>query len=65
MTDCTQSEFDFPAVKRRRVQASFDGGAITSDGGALLLREVDRTLGLTAAVARALEVTRLRGRFST
>jgi hypothetical protein len=35
------------------VQAAFDGGDITSDGGAMLLREVDRRLGLTAAAARA------------
>lgn len=54
MTECTQSSFEFPALKRRRVQASFDGGAITSDAGALLLRQVDRELSLTEAVAGAL-----------
>ena len=54
MTECTQAGFEFPAFKRRRVQASFDGGAITSDAGALLLRQVDRQLSLSQAVAGAL-----------
>lgn len=60
MTNCTQTRFEFPAVKRRRVQASFDGGAISSDAGVVLLRQVDRALGLSAAVARALGDTRRR-----
>jgi hypothetical protein len=34
------------AFDGRRVEAAFDGGAVTSDAGALLLREVDRTIGL-------------------
>ena len=33
---------------------NFSGGSISSNGGALLLREVDRRMGLTAAVVRAL-----------
>ena len=60
MTECTQSSFEFPACKRRRVQASFDGGAITSDAGALLLRQVDQRLDLSRAVARALNDPRRR-----
>lgn len=50
MTECTQGCFDFPAVKRRRVEAAFSGGDITSDGGLLLLRQADRRLGLLKAV---------------
>jgi hypothetical protein len=50
MTNCTQDVFDFPALKRRKVQAEFSGGDITSDGGALLLRQVDKRLGLLQAV---------------
>lgn len=60
VTNCTQTAFEFPSVKRRRVQASFDGGAITSDAGALLLRQVDRASGLTESVARALHDPRRR-----
>jgi hypothetical protein len=60
VTNCTQTAFEFPACKRRRVEASFDGGHISSDGGVLLLREVDRVLGLSAAVARALGDSRRR-----
>jgi hypothetical protein len=41
------------------VQADFSGGAITSDGGALLLRQADRMLGLTRAMARGLEDPRV------
>lgn len=51
---------EFPRCQRRVVEASFQGGAITSDAGALLLRQADRYLGLSAAVARALLVKRLR-----
>ncbi len=54
MTNCTQNSFDFPPLKRRQVEANFQGGAITSDGGVLLLRQVDQKLGLSEAVARAL-----------
>lgn len=50
MTNCTQAVFDFPALKRRKIQAEFSGGDITSDGGVLLLREIDRRLGLLQAV---------------
>ncbi|MDA9981276.1 IS1380 family transposase [Gammaproteobacteria bacterium] len=41
-------------IKRRCIEASFDGGDITSDGGVLLLRQVDRHLGLSEAVAAVL-----------
>lgn len=62
MTICTSTTIEFPKVKRRRVQAAFDGGAITSDGGALLLGQVDRQLGLTRALSRALADPREAGR---
>lgn len=55
MTNCTQESFQFPAVNRRRVEVSFQGGNITSDGGVLLLQQVDRRLGLSEAVARVLD----------
>jgi hypothetical protein len=53
--NCTQAAFDFPPLKRRRIEANFEGGDITGDGGVLLLRQVDQRLGLSAAVARALD----------
>lgn len=55
MTNCTQSRFEFPPLKRRQIEANFEGGDITSDGGVLLLRQVDKRLGLSEAVARALD----------
>jgi hypothetical protein len=39
--------FEFSPVDGRRVVAAFDGGAITSDAGALLLGETDRAIRLT------------------
>ena len=50
--------FRFPTVKRRHVQAAFDGGNTTSDAGLLLLRQVDRKTGLLRAAARALPDSR-------
>jgi hypothetical protein len=52
MSNCTTKNFIFTRLKKRNVIANFDGGAITSDGGALLLREVDRALKLTEQVAK-------------
>ena len=51
MTKCTTEPIDFTTCKRRLVQADFTGGDITSDGGAVLLREMDRRLQLTTAIA--------------
>jgi hypothetical protein len=48
MTQCTQSSFEFKAHHRREIVARFDGGAISSDGGSLLLRETDQRLNLLA-----------------
>lgn len=50
-TECTAETLQFQAVARRTVQARFDGGSLTSDGGAVLLREVDRATGLLAQFA--------------
>ena len=61
-TVCTPELFEFPAVKKRVLQASFTGGDVTSDGGIALLRQVDRRLGLTKELARRLPDPRSRGR---
>jgi hypothetical protein len=45
-TECTQSSFEFAGAWSRSVVARFDGGKITSDAGGLLLRQVDRRIGL-------------------
>ena len=50
-TDCSDTQLVFEAFAGRKVVAEFDGGAITSNAGALLLREADRAIGLTAMVA--------------
>jgi len=55
VTKCTQESFDFPDVKRRSVEVNFQGGDITSDGGVLLLRQVDKQLGLSEAVSNVLK----------
>jgi hypothetical protein len=46
MTDCTTEPLLFSSLKRQNIQADFRGGRLTSDGGALLLREEDRAVGL-------------------
>jgi hypothetical protein len=51
-TDCTQTSFKFPPFKRRRVQAEFSGGEISSDGGAPLLRAAGQRIGLTEVADR-------------
>ena len=48
MTECNQSSFGFERSGRREIVARFDGGTISSDGGAFLLRQVDKRLNLLA-----------------
>lgn len=51
MPKCTADELEFGRIKRQRITANFAGGALSSDGGLMLLRQVDRRIGLSAAVA--------------
>ncbi len=51
MTECNQSEFGFEACGRREIVARFDGGTISSDGGAFLLRQADKRLNLLPRLA--------------
>src|SRR5713226_4643666 len=52
MTECNQSGFEFEASGRRKIVASFDGGTISSDGGAFLLRQTDKRLNLLPRLAQ-------------
>ena len=54
MTVCTTKIIEYARCKGRKVQAQFNGGDITSDGGVMLLREVDRRLQLTKRIAACL-----------
>lgn len=54
MPNCTAGLMSFGRVGRCVIDANFEGGALSSDGGLMLLRQVDRRLGLSKAVAGAL-----------
>jgi hypothetical protein len=51
MTECIQSDFGFEACGKREIVARFDGGTISSDGGAFLLRQTDQRLNLLPRLA--------------
>jgi hypothetical protein len=51
MTECSAPQLEFHGLGRRAVVAQFDGGQISSDGGALLLREVEKRTGILARMA--------------
>lgn len=50
-TECNTDQFGFQPLQRRDVRGMFDGGAITSDAGALLLREVDAKMAIVGRFA--------------
>ena len=64
MAKCIQESFEFPGLKTkttsRKIEVSFSGGEVTSDGGVMLLREMDRNLGLTEDFAKHLNDPRLQ-----
>jgi len=51
MHDDTAETFSFPAIRRKKVTAAFDGGRITSDGGVMLLAAAERRLGIADRLA--------------
>ena len=50
-TQCNPIQMEFAEVERRRVVAAFDGGTVSSDGGALLLTRTDEAIGLIDRLA--------------
>jgi hypothetical protein len=51
MTECNQEAFAFTAHFSRRVEAGFTAGQVSTDGGGLLLREVDGRINLLGRLA--------------
>src|SRR5260370_7961310 len=52
MTECNQSSFGFEGSGKREIIARFDGGTISTDGGAFLLRQTDQHLNLLPRLAK-------------
>lgn len=50
-TECNTKQLEFHALERREVIGKFDGGAISSDGGCILLREVEKRTGILKRLA--------------
>ena len=58
MPNCTEetgtNRIEFGRLGRRVVEGRFDGGSMTSDGGVMLLGEVDRKIGLLDAASHCI-----------
>jgi Transposase DDE domain group 1 len=54
MTDCNRKPLSFSSLGSKSVVADFLGGRLTSDAGALLLREVGQKIGLFEALDQAI-----------
>ena len=54
-TECIGEQLEFQVLGRRRVEAGFDGVHLSSNGGVLLLRELDARLGMTGRLARCFQ----------
>lgn len=61
MPEWKQETFGFPSFDRRKIEANFEGGNVSSDGGVMLLRQVDRKIGLTQALDKVLPDRRAPG----
>ena len=52
MTECNQNQFAFAPHFSRQVSAQFSERQLSTEGGALLLRETDRKIGLMSRVSK-------------
>ena len=65
MPKCTKNRINFGGFGRRVIEADFSGGGLSSDGGLLLLRQVDRHLGLSRAAAAAIPARETPNAYAT
>lgn len=61
MSEDSRAPFDLPSVERKKVSVGFDGGQLSSDGGVLLLRGIDKQLGLGDRLAACIREWRKPG----
>ena len=54
MSEDTPLPFDLPSVARKKVSVGFDGGQLSSDAGVLVLRSIEKKLGLAERLASAI-----------
>jgi hypothetical protein len=54
MSDCSPKQLCFPPIAGQTIRADFEGGALSSDFGALVLRGIDRQIGLTERLTAAI-----------
>ena len=60
MTECTtakelfQGDF-FPSLEHRRIKVDFNGGSVSSDGGVLLLKQIDRKIKILPRITSIME----------
>ena len=61
-TQCNASSYEFGQLKKRKVVADFSGGEISSDGGLLLVREVDKVYRISKRLSECFTDQREAGR---
>jgi len=61
MNDLSIERLLFEDIQGKKIEADFDGGQVTSDAGVVLLREVERRLGLIRRIARIIRDRRHPG----
>jgi len=54
VTECNQRVFEFSSSEKRKVQADFKGGDVTSNGGLVLIAELEKKLRLSKRIAALL-----------
>jgi len=62
MTLCNTTPIEFSSCKGRKVKGQFSGGAITSDGGVMLLSQMDRKIQLAQRLAQVITDPRVKKR---
>ena len=62
MTNCRSNQLEFASCQGRKVQADFEGGEVSSDGGLLLLREVELRHNIIKRAAKHLPDKRQAGK---